>query len=191
MTIPQRAHRFAAVYLLIHRWRSEGFELLTSSSPLAPFLILWRYKEPRGKSAREGFSMRLRVLVLTAALLLWPVSVFSETPELDLTRPPNPQQRNLDVDTFVSGNELFRICHDSAQGDCRAYVMGVTDSFMVANALKASGLAIPSFCPPKGHLVPEQVRDIVVQYLTAHPATRHTAATHEALAALQAAFPCK
>ena len=34
-------------------------------------------------------------------------------------------------------------------------------------------------------------RDIVLQWLTAHPATRHNAATHEALAALLAAFPCK
>jgi hypothetical protein len=62
------------------------------------------------------------------------------------------------------------------------------DAFMAVNALKATGLAISSARPPKER---NQVRDIVLQWLTAHPATRHNAATHEALAALQAAFPCK
>jgi hypothetical protein len=124
--------------------------------------------------------MRLRMLVLTAALL-WPVSVFSEP-------------RDLDVDQFVGGNKLFRLCsdhnRDGAQGACRGYVMGVMDAFRVANRVKELGLPWPSTCPPKD-LAPDQAKDVVVQYLTAHPATRHTAATHEALAALQAAFPCK
>ena len=65
------------------------------------------------------------------------------------------------------------------------------DAFTAVNALKATGLAIPSACPPKEDLTPNQVRDIVLQWLTAHPATRHNGATHEALAALLAAFPCK
>jgi hypothetical protein len=71
--------------------------------------------------------MRLKVLVLTAALL-WLVSVFSETPELQ-------------VDSFVSGNDLFRVCsdhdHDGAQGYCLGYVVGVTDTVLAVNALKA------------------------------------------------------
>jgi hypothetical protein len=57
-------------------------------------------------------------------------------------------------------------------------------------ALKANGLAIPSVCLPKD-IAPEQVRDVVVQYLTAHPETRHVAAASQALLALEAAFPCK
>jgi hypothetical protein len=64
------------------------------------------------------------------------------------------------------------------------------DAFVAVNALEAIGLTIPSICPSKG-LTPDQVRDVVVQWLTAHPATRHNAATHEALAALKAAFPCE
>src|SRR6516162_10003933 len=109
--------------------------------------------------------MRLRMLVLTAALL-WPVTVFSET-------------QDLEVDAFASGNKLFRVCsdhdHDGAQGYCLGYVAGVADAFAAANALKARGLAMPSTCPPEG-LEQDQVRDVVVQYLTAHPATRHNAA---------------
>ena len=65
------------------------------------------------------------------------------------------------------------------------------DAFITVNALEAIGLTIPSVCPPIENHTPVQVIDVVVQYLTAHPATRHNAATHEALAALQAAFPCE
>jgi hypothetical protein len=131
---------------------------------------------------RESFTLRLRMLVLTAALL-WPVSVFSET-------------SGLGVDSFVNGNKLFRLCsahdHGEAQGYCLGYVVGVADAFTAVDALKAPGLAnaIRSTCPPE-HVDADQVRDVVVQYLTAHPATRHNAATHEVLAALLAAFPCK
>jgi hypothetical protein len=73
---------------------------------------------------------------------------------------------------------------------CRAYVEGVTDTIVGVTGLKANGLAIPSVCPPKD-IVSDQVKDVVVQYLTAHPETRHRAAANEALSALQAAFPCK
>jgi hypothetical protein len=37
----------------------------------------------------------------------------------------------------------------------------------------------------------EQVRDVVVQYLNAHPEKRHEPAAARTLIALQAAFPCK
>jgi hypothetical protein len=132
--------------------------------------------------------MRLRVLVVAAGLL-WPVSVFSET-AIDL----GAKGLDLNVTQFVDGNDLFRLCsdhgHAGAQGECLGYVVGLADAFRVANAIKANGFAWPSTCPPKD-LAPDQARDIMVQWLTAHPATRHNAATHEALAALLAAFPCK
>jgi hypothetical protein len=56
--------------------------------------------------------------------------------------------------------------------------------------MKANGWAIPSACIPQ-HVKTEQVRDVVVQYLAAHPEIRHEAAGGHALLALQAAFPCK
>jgi hypothetical protein len=127
--------------------------------------------------------MRSTVLVLTAALL-WPVSVFSET----------QLSPELPVGAFVNGNELFGVCSDDHhfnQAYCKGYVVGVADAIAVVNAMKANGLAIQSTCPPKEHFAPEQVRDIVVQYLTAHPETRHQAAAAEAVKALLAAFPCK
>jgi hypothetical protein len=97
------------------------------------------------------------------------------------------------VTSFVNGNELFRVCsddHDVAQVYCKAYVAGVMDAIFGVNAMKANGYTIPSTCPPEEHLAPDQVKDLVVQYLTAHPATRHHAAAGEAWHALLAAFPC-
>jgi hypothetical protein len=128
--------------------------------------------------------MRLRVLVLTAALL-WSVSVFSES---------------FPMGSFETGNDLFRVCSDDHhfnQAYCKGYAVGVADALMAVNAMKANGWTIPSACPPlKGDgvehgVASEQVRDVVVQYLAAHPEIRHEAAGGHALLALQAAFPCK
>jgi hypothetical protein len=135
-------------------------------------------------------AMRTKVFFVTAVALLWSVSVFSQT-------------KDIPVGVFVNGNELFRVCadgHDGAEGYCRGYVVGVADAISVVNAqLKANGLAtaVPSTCVPYRNAEtthgaePEQVRDVVVQYLTAHPETRHQAAAAEAWKALLAAFPCK
>ena len=97
--------------------------------------------------------------------------------------------------SFETGNNLFGVCSDDHhfnQAYCKGYAVGVADALMAVNAMKANGFAIPSACTPQGeHVKPEQVRDIVVQYLTAHPEIRHKAAGGHALVALQAAFPCK
>jgi len=76
------------------------------------------------------------------------------------------------------------------QAYCKGYAVGVTDALMAVNAMKANGLAIA--CIPVGeHIAPEQVRDVVMQWLIAHPERRHQPAAGDALVALQAAFPCK
>jgi hypothetical protein len=62
---------------------------------------------------------------------------------------------------------------------------------MAVTALKANGLAIPSTYLPKDKIAADQVRDVVMQYFTAHPDIRNLAAAGEAVWALQAAFPCK
>ena len=122
--------------------------------------------------------MRLMALVLTAALL-WPVSVFSES---------------ISVGSFESGNSLLEVCSDDHhfnQAYCKGYAVGVADAISVVTAQIANIGSIAPTCLPKEHLAPEQVRDVVVQYLTAHPETRHHAAAGEAWHALTAAFPCK
>jgi len=95
--------------------------------------------------------------------------------------------------SFETGNDVFGVCSDRReflQGYCEGYVMGVADALMAVKAMKENGWAIPSACIPQ-HVKTEQVRDVVAQYLTAHPEKRHEAAAGHALVALQAAFPCK
>jgi len=117
--------------------------------------------------------MRVKTFFVMAVALFWSASVFAEFP----------------MGSFETGNDLFGVCSDGReylQGYCQAYVVGVAD------AMKANGYPIPSACIPKGeHVKSEQVRDVVVQYLTAQPEIRHQAAAGHALVALQAAFPCK
>jgi len=123
--------------------------------------------------------MRVKTFFVMAVALLWPVLVFSETPEIRVT-------------SFVSGNDLFHVCadgRDAVRQDLRC-VCGGRDGHDCGGECAGNGLAIPSACLPKG-IAPEQVRAVVVQYLIANPAIRHLAAAGHALSALQAAFPCK
>jgi len=63
---------------------------------------------------------------------------------------------------------------------------------LAVDAMKANGMAIPSVCiPQREKVTTEQVRDVVVKDLAAHPETGHQTAAGHALLRLQAAFPCK
>ena len=128
--------------------------------------------------------MRAKVFFVMTVALFWSAPVFSE---------------NFSMGSFVSGNDLFGVCSDDHhfnEAYCKGYVVGVADALMALNAMKANGYELSSTCLPfKGlpgtNVKPEQIRDVVVQYLTAHPERRHEAAAGHALLALQAAFPCK
>jgi len=114
--------------------------------------------------------MRLRTLVLTAGLL-WPVSVSS-------------QQARF----FATGNDLFRFCSAgvaTSQSLCNGYVAGVVDTVGVFQAIGVTKITCVEL-----NVTNEQVKQIVVQYLTAHPETRHLGAAGEVVQALQKAFPC-
>src|SRR5690348_3802091 len=120
--------------------------------------------------------MRLMALVVSGAFL-WPVSVFSA----------------ISMGRFELGNDLLGVCSDDHhfnQAYCKGYAVGVADALMAANAMKANGYEVPSACIPN-NVKSEQVRDVLVQYLNAHPEKRHEPAAGHALLALQAAFPCK
>ena len=126
--------------------------------------------------------MRSRMLVLTAALL-WSASVFSQS---------------FTIGAFETGNKLLEACsdgHDITQGYCKGYAVGVADALMVVNEQIANVGSIASACiipvDEHAHVKPEQVRDVVVQDLAAHPETGHQTAAGHALLRLQAAFPCK
>ena len=124
--------------------------------------------------------MRAKAFFVMAVILFWSASAFSEFP----------------MGSFETGNDLFQFCSDSRsiyfENYCKGYAVGVADAAMAVNAMKANGYPIPSVCLPAGeHVKSEQIRDVVVQYLAAHPEIRHQAAGGHALVALQAAFPCK
>jgi hypothetical protein len=118
--------------------------------------------------------MRLMTLVLTAALL-WPVSVSSQE-----------QTQGL---FFESGNDLFLLCTEGsgfATSFCDGYVTGVADSVQLLTDRGAVKVA----CLQQ-HVDGDQVKDIVMQYLTAHPEQQHLGAAGLVFTALEAAFPCK
>jgi Ssp1 endopeptidase immunity protein Rap1a len=118
--------------------------------------------------------MRLRAL-LVAAGLLWPIPVFSETPTHDTV-------------SFVLGKDLFGFCSDrsaNSQSFCNGYLAGVADALSVFNTMGVGKVACL-----QPNTANEQVKDIVIQYLTAHPEKQDLAAAGEGLMALQAAFPC-
>jgi Rap1a immunity proteins len=115
--------------------------------------------------------MRLRAIVIAAGLL-WPVSVSS-------------QQTRF----FATGNDLFRFCSDGAatsQSLCNGYVAGVVDAVGVFEAIGVTKITCVV-----SNASNEQVEQIVVQYLTAHPEIRHLGAAGVVVQALQKAFPCK
>ena len=116
--------------------------------------------------------MPLKVLVLATGLL-WPVSVSS-------------QQARF----FATGNDLFRFCSAggaTSESLCNGYVAGVVDTVGVFEAI----FGVTKITCVEKNVSNEQVKQIVMQYLTAHPETRHLGAAGLVFAALQPAFPCK
>jgi hypothetical protein len=112
-----------------------------------------------------------------AAGLLWPVSVFSQTPEIVKGK-------------FINaGNELIAFCSGSeiaSQTYCFGYIEAIVDAFGLFDAKYGERL----FCVTQTvNLI--QVKDVVMQYFVVHPERRQFSAAGEALKALQAAFPCK
>lgn len=97
---------------------------------------------------------------------------------------------NSSVVTFWSGEQMLSYCKGGAVRDgCTGYAMGVADTAAEASA---AGSIIGPFrvCRPE-EVTASQARDVIVQFLQAHPAERrdHSAAGL-ALQALAAAWPC-
>lgn len=96
-----------------------------------------------------------------------------------LAATPAKAETNIATDT---GNGLLNVCNDN---DllllCGGYIVGMRDGFQML----APGL----YCEPPG-VSNGQVKDIVVNYLQAHPESRHKSSYILAFAALYSAWPC-
>jgi len=91
---------------------------------------------------------------------------------------------------FVTGNELYGQCTGTSEEQliCLSYITGVADGMTVTQVVYEPS---PGFaCIPDG-VNRQQVRDIVVKYMTNNPESRHMHAGAVIIVALKNAFPCK
>jgi hypothetical protein len=106
---------------------------------------------------------------------------------VSLEKTPNsaPLWRIGNIATFYDGNQLYRLCTSSNNGDanfCSGYVAASADFLQNQNANYV--------CLPP-NVVVGQLMDVVKKYLTDHPETRQYIAISEIEVALEKAFPCK
>jgi Rap1a immunity proteins len=88
---------------------------------------------------------------------------------------------------FRSGNDLLRECEakgTSGYSLCLGYIMGVDDTM---RHIPIYGFSECS----SSEVTAGQIKDIVVQYLYNHPATRHTSASGIVVMAISESFPCR
>lgn len=105
-------------------------------------------------------------------ILPWLAMIFAPTPA---------------VAVFFTGNDILARCQSSelnVWADCLGYVSAIADTLAGGNTI--SGYRA---CPSR-NVTRGQVRDVVVSWLIANPASRHFTANSVTAAALSVAFPC-
>ena len=88
---------------------------------------------------------------------------------------------------FLNGNRLLKRCDGIGsfnKGFCWGYIAGVADT------LTDEPVASFRYCVPSG-IVVNEITDVVITWLEAHPAKRHHTAHSLVALALSEAFPCK
>lgn len=87
---------------------------------------------------------------------------------------------------FLTGNALLDRCATNDTGTvlCIGYVEGVADLSGLLDAANGSPQCIPT------SVMSAQVRDVVIDYLKHHPATRHEPAANLVLQAIHEAWKC-
>lgn len=109
------------------------------------------------------------------ALVLAALAQMAPTPASD---PP--------AQVYYTGNQLYDECQIEEPMLCVAYIIGVADT--VQDAVSAGSL--PRFVCYNNRVTPQQLKDVVVRYLRAHPETRDRTAPSIIAVALREAFPC-
>jgi hypothetical protein len=101
---------------------------------------------------------------------------------LAFTLPANAQ---VLANSALDGNQVLTACTSAKTHDyCIGYVTGVVDGIFYAEGTKQH------ICPEPGVLT-QQVRDVVINYLKAHPEHRHAGAAGLVFNALYEKFPCR
>lgn len=96
------------------------------------------------------------------------------------------------ISQFWTGELMLNVCRGKDPGSvaqCLAYTKGAADLFSAVSAIPGS-IGGYRVCIP-GAVSAFQVRDVVVQYLEAHPVDRDTSAAYSVVRALSAAWPCR
>lgn len=86
---------------------------------------------------------------------------------------------------FHDGNKILEYCRGAGtlnEAYCYGMMAGLSDGLTTSHA--------STICTPNSVTL-QQVRDIIVQHVTANPATRHQASSVLAYIALSTAFPCR
>jgi hypothetical protein len=88
---------------------------------------------------------------------------------------------------FQTGNDLYRLCAsvgDFHKGMCLGFIEGVADTMTSIRTGQGQRSCIPR------EVEADQMREVVVKYLTEHPEDRNYSAASNALVAIAKAWPC-
>jgi len=89
---------------------------------------------------------------------------------------------------FFTGNDLHSLCRNNLPA-CQGYVAGVVDDYWASRS--AFPGALPDMFCMDGHMIVEQIADVVINYLNANPNQRQYLAAGLVTVALREAFPCR
>jgi Rap1a immunity proteins len=123
-------------------------------------------KNGKWKTGEDYMDRRLLTIVAVTAILVARTAAANDTSV-----------------TIETGNTLLDHCQSANNADrvyCRGYSGGVIDTLS----------SLHKICPPVGE-IPQQVSDIIVNYLIAHPERRQEPASWLAYAAFLAVWPCR
>lgn len=105
-------------------------------------------------------------------------------PPHNWTTPPHRSAQSTGRVAYYTGNSLFDLCRKD-EFSCTVYIQGVLDGQFSTIVATSRDVA---YCIPESSK-PQQVKDVVVAYLTAHPERRHLLAAGLITNALADAWP--
>lgn len=112
-------------------------------------------------------------------LLIAPIAMLTLTPVADTSAP---------VGAYLTGKQLFSQCtaeKETSAAICAGYLMGIADALDFARSMGKQRQCIPK------NAGPNQLRDVVVEALKAHPDQQILPAAQVASEIFGAAFGCK